>query len=288
MSLHIQDIRVLSEKYHCNVNCSECTYSAKCKHIDTQNIRYRPQAVYISEKIGNKEIPLDTSDYLVLPKLKETKKDSIRKKLLDLLLAVIFHEQSETCNVETLANYLNISILQVQKRLDYLDENQLMQVSSFGDNLHIHFVDKTADKNEKFKSISSTYIQEFKNKVQNQTPLIEKIDYVTIRKFCKTTIFTPEQLVLLVKEYFNTNQLFLRNTGYRLRNFPSYINAILLNKPNLFNDVSIQGPSKQQLEQYEKGKAEGKWNGQEPWAKNYEEALQKIKDSFKPMRINGH
>jgi len=250
-----------------------------CKHLDEEKIKYKPQNLNLIQKEDKKEIPVDSSEFIVLPKIK-VHSENIRKKLVDFLTTVIqFNVYNHVCNARTLAEHLGVSILNIRKRMNYLQTKEILNFRKYDRVKFIEFFEKTGEKDLRYKELKASYNEYFQEKFHN-TPYLEPADYVVARDFSKKTAFNPDKIRLLIKEYFALNTVFLRNSGYRLRNFPSSINSILVIRPDLIThspNSTLKNPlSKEQLDNYIKGKESGRWTGKEDWAKEYEEEVSKL------------
>lgn len=286
MTVSIERLREYSNKFKCGTECSTCPFLKNCKKLDEQNFKYKPQLIQIAESNNDQLLPIDSSDFIILPKLNSIPSEN-KKKLLELLISIIEMNNSNLeCNIMTLAEYMNISIYLVNKRLNYLQSKQIIQLKRSHNSIHIEFFEKKQDVDIKYKELRSAYVYYFREKFKN-TPKLESSDFIVARNFCKKTEYEANQIRFLIKEYFQLQNYYLQSTGYKLKNFPDNINSILVKKPNILDTISDTSSividststsnlvkiSQDQLDNYIKGKKEKKWIGTEDWAKDYEAIL---------------
>ena len=95
--------------------------------------------------------------------------------------------------------------------------------------------------------------------------------------------YSIEELTSIIDKYFELDNSFLKSAGYKLRYLPNSINSIVVanaddsaarRKKKIYKKSDYAGElTPQQIEDYKVGKQQGKWTGDEPWAKLYEKAI---------------
>lgn len=287
MTVHIKELKELSEKFRCGNDCSVCPFLKDCKYLDEEKFKYSPQCTYLIENSNGKDVHIPAADYLILPLIKINHEEK-RKKLFDLLYAINhMNYYGKKCNAETLAEYLGVSIKNIRKRLAFLKNKEILEFKEQGRHTIIQFFDKKDEKTLKQKELLAIYNEYFYHKFFNK-PYIEPADFAVIKNFVKKTEFNIEQIRKLLKEYFLLDHKYLKETGYKLRNFPSYINSILVKNPdviNVDNKKENKRLTQDELNNYLEGKRLKKWDGTEEWAKQYEQELSRIEKE--PNKING-
>lgn len=281
MTVSIKELREYSEKFGCKVECDNCPFQKTCKHIDEQNFKYKPQLIQLVNRSENKEVPIDSSEFIVLPKLNKIPEQT-RKKLFDLILAIVnFNLENKKCSVKSLAEYMNISLYLVNKRLNYLLAKDIIQTKKTSKGTIIELFDKDEEKDIRYKELKSFYVMFFKEAFNN-SPELEPADFIMARTFAKKTEYSVDQLRELMRGYFRLKTFFLRNNGFKLRYFPDQINSILVENPGVMNIKSTNSAivlgrmakiSEEQIQKYLEGKKNGKWTGTEEWAQEYEAIL---------------
>lgn len=286
MTVSIKELREYSEKFGCKAECTDCPFQKTCKHIDEQNFKYKPQLIQLVNRSENKEVPIDSSEFIVLPKLSKIPANT-RKKLLDLILAIVhFNLENKQCSVKSLAEHMNISLLLVNKRLNYLITKEIIQTKKTSKGTTIELFDKDEEKEIRYKELKTFYVIFFKEAFNN-SPELEPADFIVARTFAKKTEYSIDQLRELMRGYFKLKTFFLRNSGFKLRFFPDQINSILIENPGIMNIKSTNSAivlgrmakvSEEQLQKYIEGKKNGKWAGTEEWAQEYEAILKNRKE----------
>lgn len=233
----------------CEVSCNECPFYKKCLEIDKENLRYKVDLKFFGSELHRKAT--------ILPKI-ETDSISRARKLYYLLIELIIkNDANSRCHALYLAKNLNISVYRVRKRIEYL--------------VNHHYIKEDDDKltfsfSRTVHSLVKFYIYEFKLRF-GQNPHITSEDLGALQSLIKE--YSESDLKSYICKYLDLKDNFVSSTGRSLKFFPMKLNAILSSKyKNQAKPIS-----KEQLNEYVKGKKEGRWTGQEEWAKIYELAL---------------
>jgi hypothetical protein len=177
---------------------------------------------------------------------------------------VIAERMKKRWNALDIAKNLGISVRKVRLRIDYLIERHFLKRADRG---HLEF-----SFGRDVHNLVKFYSSEFKNRFGN-FPRIQSADLAGLSGLISE--YPDNELRMMISRYFDINEPFLKDTGYSLRFFPGKINKILI-------DMSTKGSPKasaltrEQLEEYLKGKKESRWDGTEDWAHSYERALKSL------------
>ena len=241
----------------CDKSCEECEYYKECSRIDTEVLRYAPDARSFGVELAKKTT--------LMPSIETASEERARKLYAVLCELHIGTQLNKPWNAHDVAVNLGISVYRVRQRLKYLvDHNFVSKDSntykfSFGRSVSL---------------IIKHYVNEF-NRRFGYAPVVGAQDGGILTALLKE--YSDDDVKRMISGYLDTKDDFIIKNGYSLRFFPSRINSILIDmskskakpKPKVTLNIT-------QLDAYRRGKAEGKWTGNEDWAIPYEEALKNV------------
>jgi len=242
----------------CEVPCSTCPYLKDCKHLDQESFRYNSDVRSFGAELQQKST--------ILP-LIDTSSEIRARKLYQFLIELeIGTRLGKRLNALNIAKNLEISIFKVRRRVDYLTQHNFVTKNkshlkfSFGREVH---------------SLIKFYCYEFENLYKCQ-PRISFEDSAALKSLIRD--YPNGTLRLIISHYLKLNDDFVSKGGYALRFLPMKINRLLIGLENKVPHTAAT-LTKEQLEEYVKGKESGQWTGEEDWAKSYEQALKTLQVS---------
>ena len=253
----LRSFKIGETEVQCEIaSCEACEFLKTCQNSDVESLRYKPDARSLGAELCNRTTLLPLID---------TDSESRARKLYQVLIEMVIAERmKKRWNALDIAKNLGISVRKVRMRVEYLIERHFLKKTDRG---HLEF-----SFGRDVHNLARFYSCEFKNRF-GYNPKIQSGDLAQIAPLIAE--YPDNELRIMISRYFDLNDQFLKDVGYSLRFFPSKINKILIDMStkNFPKSASL---TREQLEEYLKGKKESRWTGEEDWAHPYEKALKSL------------
>ena len=240
----------------CEFPCESCAFISQCQRIEKEVLRYKPDVHSFGAELCKSST--------VLPFIDTSSEERARKLYHILIELSIAERMKKRWNAFDVAKNLGISLYRVRNRIHYLVDRKFIKLNdkkiyefSFGRNVH---------------ALVKFYCYEFERRFGN-VPVVNGSEIGALAALIRD--YPEDHLRKMVMEYFELDDDFVKNSGYVLKFFPLKINRILIELSKK-ERTTISSLTKEQLEEYVKGKEEGKWTGEEDWAKSYEKSLKNL------------
>lgn len=240
----------------CEIQCGDCKFLSKCKSSDKESLRYRPDVRSFGSELQERST--------ILPFIDTSSEDRARKLYQVLIEMAIADRMKKRWSAFDIAKNLQVSTYRIRKRLDHLIEHKFVKNEeksfyefSFGRITH---------------NLIKFYCFEFEKRF-GRRPRISAEESGILSVLIKD--YSDEDLRLIISRYLELDDKFLKDCGYALKFLPMKINRVLIEmsdkKPQKSSDLT-----KEQIQEYLKGKEQGFWTGEEEWARTYENAVKAL------------
>lgn len=237
----------------CEVTCHDCPFLSSCKRSDSESLKYRPDVRSFGAELHER-----STIFPLIDSSSEVRARKLYQFLVELTLA---YHLKKKWNALDVAKNLGISVYKVRKRIEHLIEHKFVtEVKdgilefSFGRDVH---------------TLIKFYCGEFKRRYGAE-PRVSTEDSSHLKSLIRE--YSESDLRSIISKYLALDDKFLKESGYSLRFLPMKLNRILIEMGHN-TPITKTSLTKDQLEEYVKGKSEGRWTGSEDWAKSYEKAL---------------